>query len=149
MWLILSHFLPFTKAFEPFVNTFSAHGFPLIHLPQHFMRLRCSFPEFIAELHICTLLHCAVTLPLTLTMFSWLQSVYSASHMQSVQCVDSPHVSEEPCTCSKLLFKYDTIHQTIRHPVYFNGLRSGMPPPKRSYDMSSHEALLLSYCELK
>ena len=85
-WLILSSFLPFAKAFEPFVNTFSAHGFPPVHLHQHFTRLRCSFPQFVAELDVCTLLHCALTLPLTQTTFNWrAQSVYTATgHMQSM-----------------------------------------------------------------
>ena len=59
------------KAFEPFINTFSAHGFPPVHLHQHFMRLHYSFIQFVAELDVCTLLHCAVTLPLTLTMFNY------------------------------------------------------------------------------
>ena len=107
-------FLPFAKAFEPFVNTFSVHGFPPLHLHQHFTHLHCSFSQFIAEVDVCTLLHCAVTLPLTLTMFNWPQSVYTAGHMQSILCVDFPHVSEEPYTCmhtcTKLPFRYDTIH---------------------------------------
>ena len=116
-WLILSRFLPFTKAFEPFVNTFSAHGFPPVHLYQHFTHLRCSFPQFVAELEVCALLHCAVTLPITLTTFNWPQSVYTVGHTQSMLCVDSPHVSEEPCVCehtsTKVPFRYDTIHRTI------------------------------------
>ena len=82
----VGYFLPFEKAFEPFINTFSAHDFPPVHPHQHFTRLRCSFPQFVAELEVCTLFHCAVTLPLTLTMFNWPQSVYTASHMQSMLC---------------------------------------------------------------
>ena len=74
-WLIVSHFLLFAKAFQPFVNIFSANGFPPVHLHQHFTRLCCSFPEFVADRDVCTLLHCAVTLPLTLTMFNWRQLV--------------------------------------------------------------------------
>ena len=116
MWLILSRFLPFTKAFEPFVNTFSAHGFPPVHLHRHFTHLRYNFPQFVTEI-VCTLLHCAVTLPITLTTFNWPQSVYTVGHVQSILCVDSPHVSEEPCacahTCDKLPFRYDTIHRTF------------------------------------
>ena len=38
-WLIISRFLPFGKAFEPFVNPFSAHGFPLVHLHLRFTLL--------------------------------------------------------------------------------------------------------------
>ena len=91
------------KAFEPFINAFSAHGFHAVHLHQHFTRLRCNFPQFLEEIDGCTLLHCAVTLPLTLTMFNWLQSVYTAGRMQSMLCVDYPHVSEEPC--AKLPFR--------------------------------------------
>ena len=98
------------------VNTFSAQGFPPVHLHQHSTRLCCSFSQFVAK-RVCTLLHCAVTLPLTLTSFNWLQSVYTASHMQSMLCVDSPHISEEPCvcalTCAKLPFRYDFIHQNF------------------------------------
>ena len=101
-WLILSRFLSFAKAFEPFVNTVSAHGFTSVHLHQHFMRLRFSFPQFVEELDVCTLLHCAVTLPLTLNTFNWPQLVCTAGHMQSMLCVDSPTVSEE--TCAKLPF---------------------------------------------
>ena len=75
------------------------------------------FPKFAAELDVCSLLHCAVTLPLTLTAFNWPQSVFTAGHMQSMLCVDSPHVSEEPCacayTCAKLPFRYDNIHRTF------------------------------------
>ena len=66
---------------------------PPVHLHHHFMRLCCSFPQFVAEL-VYTLLHCAVTLPLTLTTFNWPQSVYTAGHMQSMLCVYSPHVSK-------------------------------------------------------
>ena len=58
-----------------------------------FHAVRCSFPQFVADLDICTLLHCAVTLPLTLTTFNWPQSVYSADHMQSMltsKCRFSP-----------------------------------------------------------
>ena len=69
-WLILSRFLPCAQAFQPFVNIFSAHGFPPVHQHQHFTRLRCSFPQFVAELDVCTSLQCAVTLPLTLTTFN-------------------------------------------------------------------------------
>ena len=101
-WLILSHFLPFAKAFEPFVKVFSAHCFPPVHLHQNFMRLRCSFPHFVAELDVCTLLHYAVTLHPTLTTLNWPQSVHTAGHMQSMLFVDCPHVSEEPCTCAYL-----------------------------------------------
>ena len=68
------------------VNAFSAHGFPPVHLHQHFTRLSCSFPQFVAEL-ACTLLHTAVTLPLTLTTFIWPQSVYTAGHKQCMLCV--------------------------------------------------------------
>ena len=75
-------FPPFAKAFEPFVNTFFAHSFPPIHLNQHLTHLHCSFPPFVAEFDVCTLLHCAVKLPLTLTMFNWPQSVYTDSNMQ-------------------------------------------------------------------
>ena len=89
-WLILSLFLVFAKSFESFVNTFSVHGFPPVHPHQHFTRLRCSFLQFVTELDVCTLLHCAVTLPLTLTTFNWPQSVYTAGHMQSMLSVDSP-----------------------------------------------------------
>ena len=92
---------------------FSAHVFPPVHLYQHFMRLHCSFPKFVAELDVCMLLHCAVTLPLTQTTFNWPQSVYTAGHMQSMLCVDSLHVSEEACACAKLPFRYDTIHRTF------------------------------------
>ena len=38
------HFLSYAKALEPFVNTFSAHGFPPVHLHQQFTRFRSSFP---------------------------------------------------------------------------------------------------------
>ena len=89
----LSRFLPFAKAFEPFVNKFSALGFPSLHLPQHSMRLSCSFPQFVAELYVCRLLHCAVTLPLTL--------VAVGLHCQSMLCVDSPLVTEEPCAYTR------------------------------------------------
>ena len=78
MTLILSRFLPFAKAFKSFVNTFSVHSFPPVYLHQHFPSLCCSFPQFVAELDICTLLHRAVILPLTLTTFDWPQSVCSA-----------------------------------------------------------------------
>ena len=61
------------------VNTFSAHGFPPVHLHQHFTCLCCSFLQFVAEL-ACTLLHCTVKLPLTLTTFNWPQSVYTAGY---------------------------------------------------------------------
>ena len=80
-------FLPFAKAFEPFVNTFSVHGFPPLHLHQHFTHLHCSFSQFVTELYVCMLFHCAVTLPLTLTMFNWPQSVYTAGHMHSPCCM--------------------------------------------------------------
>ena len=53
----LSRFLPFAKAFEPFVNTFSVHGFPPVHLQQYFTHLHYSFPQFVAELDVSTLLH--------------------------------------------------------------------------------------------
>ena len=85
-WIVLSRFLPFAKALGPFLNTFSAHGFPPVHPHQHFTRLRCSFPQIIAELDVCTLLHCAVTLSLTLTTFNWPQLVYTAGHMQYMLC---------------------------------------------------------------
>ena len=85
------------------------------------------FSQLVAELDVCTLLHCTVTLPLTLTMFNWQQSVYTASHMQSMLYVDSPQVSEEPCTCeclhtcAKLLFRYDTTHKTFEtHLVWLD-----------------------------
>ena len=110
-------FVSFAKVFELFVNTFSAHGFPPVHMHQHFTRFRCSFLPFVAELQVCTLLHCAVALPLILTTFNRPQSVYTADHMQSMLCVDSPHVSEEPCACAhtyaKLPFRYDIIHRTF------------------------------------
>ena len=61
-------------------------------------------------LYIC-MLHCAVTLSLTMTTFNCPQSVYTSDHMQSMLCVDSPHVSEEPC--AKLQFRYGTIHRTF------------------------------------
>ena len=48
-WLILSRFLPVAKMFEPFVNMFSALGFPHVHLQQHFTCLRCSFPQFLVD----------------------------------------------------------------------------------------------------
>ena len=84
--------------------------------------LHCNFPQFVAKLDVCTLLHCTVTLPPTLTTFNWPQSVFAAGHMQSMLCVDSPHVFEKPCacmhTCAKLVFRYHTIHQTFRHTLY-------------------------------
>ena len=87
------------------VHTISAHGFPPVHLHQHFTCLCCSFPQFIAQ-RIYMLLHCAVTLYVILTTFNWPQSVYTVGHMQSMLCVDCPHVSEEPCahTCANLRF---------------------------------------------
>ena len=88
--LNVAHPQSFPSLREPFVNTFSAHGLSPVHLHQHSVRLRCSFPQFVAERDVCLLLHCAVTLPLTLTTFNWPQSVYTASHMQSMLCVDSP-----------------------------------------------------------
>ena len=117
---MLSRFLPFAKAFEPFVNTFSVHGFPHIRLHQHF---RSGFHQFVAELNVCTLLHCAVTLPLTVTTFNWPQSVYTAGHMQSMLCVDSPHVSEEPCACAhtyaKLPFRHHSPNLLYTPYTYF------------------------------
>ena len=102
-------FRSFRERLAPFVNTFPAHGFPPVHLHQHFTRLRCSFPQFVAEVDVCTLLHCAMTLPLTMTTYNWPQSVDTAGHMQSMLFVDSSHVFEEPCacvhTCAKLPFK--------------------------------------------
>ena len=55
------HRQPFSSLRES-VNTFSAHVFPPVHPHQYFTRLFCSFPQFVAELDVCTLLHCAVTL---------------------------------------------------------------------------------------
>ena len=99
------------KCVRTILNKFSAHGLPPVHLHQHFTRLRCSFLQFVAELDVCTFLHYAVTLPFIITTFNWPQSVYTAGHMQSMLCVDSPHVSEEPWACmhmcAKLLFSYD------------------------------------------
>ena len=58
-------------------------------------------------LHVATL-RCDTTVPLTLTTFNW---------QQSMLCVDSAHVPEEPyaCapTCVKLPFRYHTIHRTF------------------------------------
>ena len=88
-WLILIRFFPFAKAFEPFVNTFSAHGFPPVRLHRHFTRPCCSFSRFVAELDF-TLLRYAVTLPLTVTTFNWAQSVYTAGDLQSMLCVILP-----------------------------------------------------------
>ena len=73
--------------------------------------LRCNIPKFVAELDfVYTFLHCAMTLPPTLTTFNWPHSVYTAGHIVSMLCVDSPQVSEEPCacahTCAKLPFWY-------------------------------------------
>ena len=59
----------------------SAHSFPSVHLHKHFTCL-----QFVAELYVCALCHSAVTL----TMFNWPQSVYTASHMQSMLCQFSP-----------------------------------------------------------
>ena len=70
-----------------------------------------SAPTFVAEFYVCTLLHCAVTLPLTLITFNWPQSVYTAGHMQYMLFVDSLYVSEE--SCAKVPFRYDTIHRTL------------------------------------
>ena len=39
-----------------------------------------SFPQFVAELDVCTLLHCAVTLPLILSTFNWQQLLNCRSH---------------------------------------------------------------------
>ena len=93
----------------------SVVSFPPVHLHQHFTRFRWSFPQFVAELDVCMLLHCAMTLLLTLTTFNWPQSLFTAGYMQSMLCVDSPHVSEEPCscahTCAKLAFRYDIVHR--------------------------------------
>ena len=72
------------------VWTIRKHGFPPVHLCQHFTRLRSCFPQFVVELDVFTLLHCAVTLPLTLTTFNWPKSVYNVGHTQSILCVDSP-----------------------------------------------------------
>ena len=50
---------------------------------------------------ICSRSRCLHVAPLCcdtaliLTTFNWLQSVYTAGHMQSMLCIDSPHVSEE------------------------------------------------------
>ena len=71
------------------VNTFSAHGFPPVHLHERYTHLFRSFPQFLAAL-VCTLFHCAVILPPTLNIFNWPQSVYIAGHMQFMMCVGSP-----------------------------------------------------------
>ena len=111
-WLMLSRFLHFANAQTHFLLAVSL-PYTCINI---FARLCCSFPQFVAEF-VCASLHCAVTLPLTLTTFNWPQSVYTAGHMQSMLCVDSPQVSEESCacahTCAKLPFRYDTIHRTF------------------------------------
>ena len=39
-------------------------------------------------------------------MFNWPQLVYTAGHMQSMWCVDSSHVSEEPCACTHTCAKF-------------------------------------------
>ena len=99
------------------LKTVSAHSFPPVHLHQHFTILRSSISQFVAGLDVYTLLHWAVTLPLTLTKFNWPQSVYTSGHVQSVLCVDSPHVSEEPYACAhicaKLPLKSDIIHRAF------------------------------------
>ena len=90
-WLILSSFLPFAKAFEPFVNI-SCSQLPSSTPAPTFHVSPLQFSWFVAEHDVCILLHCAVTLSLILTMFTWSQLVYTAGHMQSMLCVDSPHV---------------------------------------------------------
>ena len=110
-WFILSHFLPFAKEFGPLVNTFSAHCFPPVHLHLHFTHLRCSFPQFVAELDVCTLLHCTVTL--RSTGCSWFTLPVTCSPC----CVSIIPMSLKN-TCTKLPFRYDTIHRTFRHTFY-------------------------------
>ena len=88
--LILSRFLPFAKVFEPFVNMFSAYGFPPVHLHQHFICLRCSFPQFVAELclHVAPL-RCETT---SHTDYVQLASVglHCQSHAVHAVCLFSP-----------------------------------------------------------
>ena len=104
------------------VNTFSAHGFPPVHVHQHFTHLCCSLPQFVAEL-VCTLRHWTVTT--YHTDYVQLAGVgVQVGHMQSMPCVDSPNVSEEPCafahTCTKLSFRCDTFHRSFyAHLVFY------------------------------
>ena len=100
-----------------------SNGLPPVHLHQlSRASVPLQFPQFVAEIDVCMLLHCALILPPTMTTFNWPQSVYTGSHMQSILCVDSLHVSEEPCawyyTCAKFPFTYDVIHQRETHPLY-------------------------------
>ena len=73
-----------------FVNTFSAHGFPPVHLQVHFTGLRCSFPQFVAERDVCTLLHCVVTTSHTDYVQLSAVGLHCRSHAVHVVCRFSP-----------------------------------------------------------
>ena len=75
------------------------------------------FPNFMQNFLFA---HCFITLWHYLS--HWLRLTggsrfCTAGHMQSMLCLDSPHVSEETCicahTCTKLPLRYDTIHRTF------------------------------------
>ena len=95
----------------------SAQGFPPVHLHRHSTRLRCSFPQFIPKIDVCTLLHCAVTLPLTLTTFNWpAVGLHYQSHAVHDLCRFSPCIWRTirmRAHMRKLPLRYGTIYRTF------------------------------------
>ena len=81
------------------INTFTAHGFPTVHLQKNFTRLCSGLLLFVAKL-LCMLLHCAVTLT-SHTDYVQLAAVGLQCRSYAVHAVCRfPHVFKEPCACA-------------------------------------------------